>query len=90
MLEAGKVIPFTHLQINMRNKEVIVHRVGQDEPDRFHLVHDAFFFNHPEVTYHADAKQITVQEGTLTIESWTYLSQGPKADRICINYKTPG
>ena len=78
-IEAGVRYEFDWLQI--KNGDVTTRLKGEVHFRGFYLVHDCFFFSMPEVTYHADAKEIYCEKGTFVIESWIAPN---KADRMSV------
>ena len=72
--------PFEHLSVYLNRRPVEVICTINGKYTKIPLIHDIFFLGKPEVTVHADAKEVYCDKGTITIESYI-LGQ---ADRIMV------
>ena len=79
VIKAGVRYKFNWLTI--KNGDVTTRLEGEERFRGFGLIHDCFFFGMPEVTYHADTKEIHCEKGIFVIESWLYPN---KADRMSV------
>lgn len=77
---AGVRLQFERLTVYLDRRPVEVAFTIRGRRITVPLIHDIFFFNKPEVSVHADVREVYCESGTLVIESYYH----EKADRISV------